>query len=406
MTRIGYVVSQFPCYDETFILREMKGLRERGVGIVVFSLRQKHQALTQEEALSFLPETRYAPYLLSLRVLRALGAGLLRSPTVVLGLAARLVRDLWRRPLALAKSLAFVPKSIYFAEEARRLSLSRLHAHWATHPATAALLMSRLSGVPWSFTCHAHDIFADPILLPEKLRSAELALTCTSYNRDYLASLDRVDSDRVRVSYHGLDLDLFQPNGGRSTRLEGVSILAVGSLLECKGFRYLIEACRLLAARGVTFRATIAGGGPLERELKALVAHHGLGDRIRFTGFVTERELLPLYQNADLFVLPSVPEIHWGIPNVLVEAFACGLPVITTRLPSVPELVEDGVSGILLDAPDPEQIAASIEELATSRERRFAMGRAGRARVAAAWDIRRNADSIVELMTAGRRGRE
>lgn len=398
-TRVGYVVSQFPCYDETFILREMKALRERGVDIVIFSLRRQHQALTQEDALAFLPATHYAPYLLSFRVLGALADRLLRSPSVVLGLASRLVRDLWRRPVALAKSLAFFPKSIYFAGEAERLGLARLHAHWATHPATAALLMSRLSGVPWSFTCHAHDIFADPILLTEKLRSADFALTCTGYNKTYLASLDRVDPERVRVSYHGLDLALFQPNGGPAPR-EEISILAVGSLLECKGFRYLIAACALLAARGVAFRATIAGGGPLEDELKALAARHGLTERIRFTGFITQEALVPLYQSADLFVLPSVPEIHWGIPNVLVEAFACGLPVVTTRLPSVPELVDDGVSGVLLDSPDPEAIAASIETLAANPERRESMGRVGRARVAEAFDIRRNTDALVELMTA------
>ncbi len=392
-------MSQFPCYDETFILREIKALRDRGVAITIFSLRAKRQATTQEDAYALLPSTRYAPFF-SPAVAGATARALLEKPGPILRLLFDLARDLFPHPLALVKSLAFLPKTLYFAELAREASVTHLHAHWATYPATAALLMSRLTGVPWSFTCHAHDIFADPILLPEKLKSAAFALTCTRHNREYLESLEGVGPDRVHLSYHGLDLKRFRPGARPSPNGRPFRILAVGSLLECKGFRYLIEACRLLAARGFHFRTTIAGGGPLEDDLRGLVARHGLEDRIHFTGFVTEGALVPLYQDADVFVLPAVREIHWGIPNVLIEALACEIPVVTTPLPSVSELVEDGRSGILIEDADPERIASSVEYLAHHPEMRVRMGRLGRERVEQAFDLDRNIEAIVERLTA------
>lgn len=397
--RVGYVVSQFPCYDETFILRELVALRDRGVQVVIFSLRSQRQKTTQEDAYSLLPATHYAPYLLSPAVLGAVARALVASPRAISSLVAELAGDLRRKPVTLLKSLAFLPKSIYFARLASQAGVRRLHAHWATYPATAALLMSRLTGIPWSLTCHAHDIFFDPILLPEKLQSAAFTLTCTDHNRSYLSSLRGVSPDRVHVSYHGLDLSLFRPGNGRAPS-GPLRILSVGSLLECKGFRYLVEACRILKERGVDFRATIAGGGPLEGRLRLQVEREGLVEQVHFTGYVTQGQLLPLYREADLFVLPAVREIHWGIPNVLVEALACGVPVVTTPLPSVGELVEHGESGLLIEDRDAPLLAETIQYLACRPDTRTAMGRRGRERVEEAFDLNRNIEAIVTRLTA------
>jgi glycosyltransferase involved in cell wall biosynthesis len=254
-----------------------------------------------------------------------------------------------------------------------------------------------VTGIPWSFTCHAHDIFLDPILLSHKLASADFALTCTAHNKGYLDGIANGAASRVRVSYHGLDLTLFRPRQERreSATLE---ILAVGSLLPCKGFPDLIEACDRLRARGVLFHATIAGGGPEESSLRRLLFERGLEGAIELPGYVTQRELLPLYQRADVFVLPAVSEIHWGIPNVLVEALACGVPVVTTPLPSVPELVDDGVHGILIRDGDPGVLADAIERLARDPGLRREMGRHGRERVERMFDIERTIESVLSLL--------
>ncbi len=394
--RVGYVISLFPSYDETFILREMKALVGAGVMLTIFSLRQRRQAVVQEDAQPFLGDTRYAAYLFSAEVLGALLRSAVRHPGALARFVLLVVRGCWRRPAALAKSLAFLPKATRFAEIAREQGLERLHAHWATYPASVALVMSRLTGIPWGLTCHAHDIFFDPSLLPEKIEAASFVLTCTGDNRRHLLSLTPAAA-KVRVVYHGLDLERFTP---RPPHEAGgpLRVLGVGSLLECKGFDILIRAAALLVRRGGEVDVTIAGGGPLEGRLRALAEAEGVGTRVRLLGFVTQEQLVPLYQSSDVMVLPAVLEQHWGIPNVLVEALACEVPVITTALPSLPELVEDGVHGLVARNHDPADVADKIERLGRDPALRRRMGEAGRRRVLEKFDIRRNIRDILDAL--------
>jgi glycosyltransferase involved in cell wall biosynthesis len=391
---VGYVVSLFPSYDETFILREIKALSERGVRLTIFSLRKRRQAVVQEDARPFLSATRHAGYC-SADVLAATGRALWRRPLEVARLVGIVVRGTWRYPDRLLRSIVMLPKAFLFAEVAASEGIEHLHAHWATYPATVALVMSRLTGISWSLTCHAHDIFLNPSLLPEKLERAEFVLTCTSDNKRHLETVSPVSRHKVKVSYHGLDLRLFRPAPPHFSP-GAPSILAVGSLLECKGFDILLEACGRLRRQGLDFALTLAGGGPEEASLRATVRREGLDRHVRFTGFVTQRDLVPLYQRADLFVLPAVLEIHWGIPNVLVEALACGVPVITTALPSLTELVEDGREGLVARNRDPEDLARKMATLLRDPGLRRAMGQAGRARVESSFDIDRTIESVVE----------
>lgn len=393
--RIAYLVSLFPCYDETFILREMKALTDRGIPLRIFSLRRRTDPVVQPDAVALLPATRYSAYLLSLPVLLAMAWAVRRRWRVLGSVIASLVSDAWTRPATLAKSLAFIPKACLFARMCSEEGIVHLHAHWATYPATAALLISRLAGATWSFTCHAHDIFKDSSLLPQKLEAASFVLTCTSDNKTYLERISPVARERVTVSYHGLDLDVFKPLGTGASR-EIPELLGVGSLLECKGFDTLIDAAARLRDRGFRFHLRIAGGGPKERELREQIARLNLGDRVELTGYIRQDALVPLYQGADVFVLPAVREIHWGIPNVLVEALACGVPVVTTRLPSVPELVDDGGNGLLVPDRDPDELAGALATLLADPELRRSMGQAGRARVAELFDIDHTIDSVVE----------
>jgi glycosyltransferase involved in cell wall biosynthesis len=299
----------------------------------------------------------------------------------------------------LVKSLALLPKTLHFAELARAEGVDHLHAHWATYPANTALVVSRLTGIPWSLTCHAHDIFFEPLLLAEKLAETSFVLTCTGDNKRHLETVSPHARAKVTVSYHGLDLGRFRPDPDRAPGPRP-RLLGVGSLLECKGFDLLIAACGLLAERRRDFELTIAGGGPEEDKLRQAAAAAGVADRVRFTGYLTQDDLLPLYRAADLFVLPAVLEIHWGIPNVLVEALACEVPVITTALPSLKELVSDGVHGLVARNRDHRDLAEKIDRLLADPERRRAMGRAGRARVEEIFDIERTIDQVVQALLA------
>jgi glycosyltransferase involved in cell wall biosynthesis len=396
MSRIAYVVSLFPSYDETFILREIRALADRGVHISIFSLRRRKQAVVQSDAAAFMPNTYYVPYL-SKEVLAAVLRAMAERRSDVFGLLALIFRGCWRHPMFLLKSLAFVPKGIRFAEMLREQQIERIHAHWATYPATTALLMSRLSGIPWGLTCHAHDIFGKPSLLAEKIEAADFVLTCTADNKRYLEGLTPAAARKVKVVYHGLDLERFRPLP-RPAGSESIHILAVGSLLDYKGFDVLVAALGLLRRRGLACKATIAGGGPEEENLRLQAEDEGISDRVRFTGYITQESLVPLYQSADVFVLPAVVGKHWGIPNVLIEALACTVPVVSTPLPSLPELVEDGVEGLVARSQDPADLAEKIERLARDRELRLRMGAAGRRRVERQFDINANIGEVTKAL--------
>jgi len=275
-----------------------------------------------------------------------------------------------------------------------------LHANWASHPATAALVMARLTGLPWSFGAHASDMYVDGAMLPEKIRAARFVVTCTRHNRDHLVALGgAATADKVFVSYHGVDLERFTPATHRPPG--PLAILAVGSLRACKGLPDLIEACRLLAAWGRLFSCTIVGDGRDRRSLQRLIRRAGLESRIRITGYVAQEALIPMYRQASVVVLPALSESHFGIPNVLLEALAVETPVICTALPSLGEVIADGVHGRYVPECSPAALADALDDLARSPEAGRAMGRAGRAVIEALFDAEKNVDALEGLLGPG-----
>src|SRR5262249_37416890 len=199
----------------------------------------------------FLADTTYAPYLLSWPVLRANLRFLARMPVRYLSTLLMVIARLIPHPRAFLRTVAVLPKTVYFAERVERESIPHIHANWASHPATAALVMARLTGVSWSFTGHASDIYIDNAMLAHKIRAAGFVVTCTRHNKDFLARVGGEDTaDRIAVSYHGVDLTRFAP----ADRTPGpFRILTVGTLRECKGLTDLIDACRILADRRLPF---------------------------------------------------------------------------------------------------------------------------------------------------------
>jgi glycosyltransferase involved in cell wall biosynthesis len=259
--------------------------------------------------------------------------------------------------------------------------------------------MADLADVPWSFAGHATDIFVERAMLPEKLRAARFAVTCTRYNREYLAGLAGPGAaERVFVGYHGVDLERFRPaprDAGGPLR-----ILAVGTLNECKGFDDLVAACGILAQRGVALDCRIVGDGPERRRLERDIERLGLGAAVRITGYVSQEDIVPLYQQADVVALPARSDSHFGIPNVLLEALAAGTPVVCTRLPSLDEALVDGEHGLYVPERSPEAVADALAALARDPERRRAMGAAGRRRMEALFDADRNVEALDRLLRA------
>jgi colanic acid/amylovoran biosynthesis glycosyltransferase len=288
----------------------------------------------------------------------------------------------------------------FIAPMLRRDGIGHVHAHFATSATSVALHLHDLAGVSYSFTAHAKDIYRHSVesdSLERKLRAARFAVTVSDYNRRYLARLG--GSERLVRIYNGLDVDRFAPNG--PAREEPPLVLAVGRLIEKKGFADLIRACALLREDGCAFRCRIFGKGELEGELRSLIAELRLEGWVELAGPSPREQLLAVYRRASVVVAPCVIGADGnrdGLPTVVLEAMALGVPVVATDLTGIPEVVEDGRTGLLVPQHRPEALAAAIRRVLENPARAEALVRAARALVEREFDLRANVAGLRALL--------
>ena len=281
--------------------------------------------------------------------------------------------------------------------------IDHLHAHFAHDPALIAYLAHDITGIPFSFTAHARDLYQVPEqVLTDRIRDASAVITCCGANMDYLQQIAPSQKSKFSLIYHGVNLTDFQqvPNRDASSVPENPIILSVGRLVEKKGFQDLLQALLIVKERGERFRCTIYGDGPLFQPLERLIEEHGMTGEIRLMGDCTQQELISIYQNATLFVLTPVQTEDGdrdGIPNVLVEAMAVGLPVITTVVAGIPELVENNQDGLLYQPHDVAGISSGIVELLRNAEKRSQFGSAASKKVRERFDIAQAARQLKTL---------
>ncbi len=407
--RVAMIFSQFPCYDEVFILRELVAL-EGKLDLSIFSIKRSDRDPVRHSVAERLTgETVYSGLLWDRRVIRENLRLLVSRPGLFLRLLGLVFRINRPDPEFLFKSLAVFPQAVYFARVCRERGISRVHGQWATHPALSALVISRINRIPFSFTGHAHDIHVKTAGLAEKIREADFVITCTGDNRRYLERLaPRSGPGKIKVVYHGIDLAHYREKKESPPAAGTFRILSAGSLFECKGFEYLVEAGEILKRDDFDFRCRIVGGGYLEEKLRAMVREKGLSDCIEFTGYQAQDEMPGHYRWADLLVLPAVRKIHWGIPNVLLESLAVGVPVACTELPSLPELIEAPPCGFAIPEKDPAAIAALVRRVSRDRELLREYGRAGRRKIEEKWDIEKTSAALAALFasTPGRKNNQ
>jgi len=398
---VGYILKMFPRFSETFILSEILELERQGLELRIFSLKRPNDGVVHADVACVRAPVTYLPES-PLHAPRAYAA----AHREVFGWNRRrylrcLSLALWRalkkrRPAAFKRFL----QAGFIAPLLGREGIGHVHAHFASSATAVALHLHELVGLSYSFTAHAKDIYRHSVerdSLERKLRSARFAVTVSDYNRGYLAGFD--GAERVVRIYNGLDVERFAPNGG--AREEPPLVLAVGRLVEKKGFADLVRACSLLQRDGHAFQCRIVGKGELDSELHALIAKLHLEKQVELAGPIPREQLLALYRSASIVVAPCVIGSDGnrdGLPTVLIEAMALGVPVVATDVTGIPELVEDGGTGLLVPQRDPEALAAAIRRVLAEPARAEALVRAGRARVEREFDLRANVARLRALL--------
>lgn len=396
------MIGTYPVPTTTFIDREIDALRRLGAEVHVISIRRPPSSGLSERLDLIRRSVSYVLPATTADLLRSHVGFLVSRPAVYLGTIFRLASRPHPNFRSRMRTVLHFGVGVRVARLIRdRFPTDHVHAHFIDRAAVVALVAGRLLDRSFSATAHANDIYVGPVLLPEKISSAKFIATCTGYNRAHLRSLANGASDKIRCIHHGLDLDGFRPSPTR--RSHPPLILSVGQLKEKKGFDHLLVACSLLRERGVAFACEIVGDGPLRHELAGRIDELHLGSTVRLTGACPYEEVLDRYREATVFVLPCVTASDGdrdGIPNVILEAMAMGLPVVSTRHSGIPEAVEDGRTGSLVPPGDPVALADAIAAMIDDEELQERFGRLGRERIAALFDVDVNARALLAEVTA------
>ena len=276
--RVAYIVLRFPTLSETFIVREINALRDLGWQVDIYPLWRDHPDQVHPDVPPLMPFVRWK-HPLSLATFRAALKMLITRPRRYLSALALVLSDVVRHPRRTVISLGFFPVIVWMANDLERRGIRHVHAHFASHPALAAHIIQRLTGISYSFTAHAYDLYVDPSHLPNKVSEATFIVTISEYNRGLLRPLAG-DATPVHVIHCGVSLPVRMP-AARPGRRE---IVCVARLEEKKGQKYLIDACALLHRRDVSLHCTIVGGGPEFDQLRALIASHGLEGVVHLAG--------------------------------------------------------------------------------------------------------------------------
>ena len=399
--KIAYLMSRFPKISETFILYEILELQRLGMQVEIFPLLRESAPVMHSEARALVERAHYSK-LWTKEVLQAQRYWLRRQPAAYLHAWAQAIRGNARSPKSLSRALVVVPQAALFAQQMVELGVSHLHAHWATHPTLAAYVVGLLTGLPYSFTAHADDIYVERPMLDEKIRRAGFVITISEYNRRFLSKLyGEAAANKIFVVHCGVDSAIFTPRVHTPNSL--FKIVCVARLEQKKGHTYLIEACAQLKAQGLAFRCELVGDGEQRPQIESQIRQLGLEDMVILLGQQPRSRVGELLAKADVMVLPSVTTAEGrqeGIPVALMEALATELPVIASAISGIPELVEDGHTGLLVLERDPAALAAALARLHNDPELGRRLGAAGRVKVQREFDLQRNTARLHRLFTS------
>lgn len=405
---IAYLAPVFPARSETFVYREVRALRARGWTVATASLAAPEPAVAAE-----LADVAGGTRVVYRGWLATAAAELVAHPLRGLGTLATATGD----AVAPGERLALKARLKLLAQAAAGLSLARrlrgpgvehLHCHFAHAPASVGMYAAMQLGIPFSFTGHANDLFQRRVLLRRKLRRAAFVGCISEWHRELYERIEPDSGGKYRILRCGVDVGAWEPRAeGQGAHTDGtLRVLTVCRLVEKKGIDTLVSAVGRLVRDGRRVRLTVAGDGPLQGSLTRLAEAEGCGGAVEWLGAVSNERVRGLMASADVFALPCRTDAQGdrdGIPVVLMEAMACGVPVVAGDLPAVRELVGDGATGVLVPGGDAGALAGRLERLEGVPEERARLGAAGRARVISEFALDVNIDRLEGALDFARR---
>lgn len=391
--RLVYVLGEFPSISETFILREMIALENMGFQLLPLSMEQPEEGPVHAEALRFVNRTLQRPPPFSSASFSGLLRTFLQRPLGLMSALLFTLRQLFGHPRCVRELASAFMAAVYFASRLNARDARHVHAHFASYPGTVGMILAEVCGSSFSLSCHAQDIFGTKtILLPLKLGEADFVTVCTQYGLERLQRLHTLSSsDKLNLVYHGIDVSRIEHTPHVEYPLP--LIVSVGRLVEKKGFPFLFQAAAILHGQGVQFELVIVGDGPMRNELERLASGLGLRDKVVFAGHLTQEQLSHVYRRADGFCLASIVGEDGdrdGLPNVILEAMAYGVPVVASNLSAIPEAVIDGETGLLAPPGSATELALQLERVLSDTDLRSRLIHNGRRKIEESFDLHKN----------------
>jgi len=365
--QLAYLFERFPAFTKTFCAREVAELYRQNYRVPVFSIRRPNDERPvniplDEVAIHYLPDSN-SPFF--------------KIPT---RWAARRFTDYWQKEVDSRDKHRFF-EAIYLGNRLKKAGINHLHVHFAGMAARTAWWIKKLFGIDYSFTGHANDIFVEKpdqrVPLKSLVAEARFVVSVSDYGVNYLTSRFPLAASKIYRVYNGIDLAQFTP---AEPGVQPVRIISVGRLIPKKGYGDLIEACGLLYKQGLDFRCTIIGGGPEHLPLRQLIEARSLDQMIELVGPKSQTEIVELLAQSQIFVFPARRDEAGdqdNLPTVLIEAMASGLPIVTSSLAGIPEIITDQINGILVPQRAPEALASAIRSLLLDPKKREKLGASG-----------------------------
>ena len=400
--KVGYIVSTWPRLSQTFVLTKVVAMERSGVPLRIFSVKDPGGEPVHAKVEKVRAEVTYLSF----------GSGWKRIVRANLRLArnlpGRYSRALWH---AISYGRTGIVRRFFQAGYLASLLLdepvSHLHAHFATAPTLIAMFVSELTGIPYTFTAHARDIYVDtqPRLLRKEIAQASAVVTVSEYNKEYLKrEISPSSNGKIHLIYNGLDLADFNFHWPRESDLGPPVILSVARLIPKKGLDDLINAAAILKQRGRVFKIEIVGSGPLRRALENRAARLSLSDCVEFCGAQPQESVSAAYGRASIFALPCVVSEDGdrdGIPTVVLEAMASGVPVVSTPVSGIPELIDPDHDGVLVPPNDPSKLADALDLLLLNPELRDNLALAARTKIESKFLVEHSSSQLLTLFQNG-----